>query len=153
MARDKKDAWSRFRDKEDQREDQMRDDINKALGEDPNDQSSRIKDGQKVNREMRDKSEEKSPLLRMLSRADLQLEQIQHLYNMYVAGVERTPPHSQRKQIDELFFKMMGVPKNNQTLLFRFNQFQTKFNTYKDRWERLMRDIESGKVIVRKVEK
>ena len=149
----KKDAaWSRFRDKENQREDDLKKELNEALGESGGNENQ-PKDGQKATREMRDRTAEQNPILKLITRADLALEQIQHLYNMYVAGVEKVPPLSQRKQLEDLLTKLMNAPKNNQTILFRVNQFQTKYATYRDRWERLAKDIEAGKVIVRKAEK
>lgn len=150
MARDKKDAWSRFREKENEREENLKEELNKAIGETPD--PNKIKDGQKATREMPG-AQEQNPLIRLIQRASMQMEQIQHLYNMYVAGVEKTPPNIQRKQLEEMYVKIMGAPKNNQVLLFRCNQFVTKYLTYRDRWERLMKDIESGKVVLRKPEK
>lgn len=148
----KDDAWTRFREKENDREENLKKELNQALGVDPN-ESNQPKDGQKATREMRSRETEQNPILKLIARADLMLEQIQHLYNMYVAGVEKTPPLTQRKQIEEMMSKLGGAPKNNQTILFRFNQFQTKYQTYKDRWDRLIKNIESGKVVVRKIEK
>ena len=149
----KKDAWSRFREKENERDDSLREEMHKALGEREDDPGQTIKDGQKTTREMRDRSAEQNPLIRLIQRADLMLEQVQHLFGMYVAGVEKFPPLSQQKQLDDIIQKITSAPKNNQTILFRANQFNTKYMTYKDRWDRLLKDIESGKVVIRKQDK
>lgn len=151
MARDKKDAWSRFREREDQRDDELKKEVDKALGHDANESSNKIVDGQKAAREAPQKPNE-NPVIRMIARADMMLEQVQHLFNMYVAGIEMTPPHTQRKQLQDLYQKVVTAPKNSTNILFRANQFVTKYNMYHDRWERLMKDIETGKVIVRKAD-
>lgn len=151
MARDKKDAWSRFRDREEQRDENLKKEVEKVLGENPEESKNKIVDGKKAAREAPQKPNE-NPVIRMITRADMMVEQVQHLFNMYIAGIEMTPPHTQRKQLQDLYQKIVIAPKNSTNILFRANQFVTKYNMYHDRWERLMKDIEIGKVIVRRAE-
>ena len=149
MSGNKKDAWSRFREREDQREENLKREVDQALGVNSDEEQPKIVDGQKATREVPQKTQE-NPIIRMIGRADRMVEQVQHLFNMYVAGIEPTPPHTQRRQLNDLVEKLVLAPKNSTNVLFRCNQFQTKFNLYNDRWERLLRDIENGKVIVRR---
>ncbi|RYZ67450.1 MAG: hypothetical protein EOP09_11025 [Proteobacteria bacterium] len=47
MAGNKKDAWSRFRDREDERDETLRREVNEALGEGAHGDQPKIVDGQK----------------------------------------------------------------------------------------------------------
>ena len=82
----------------------------------------------------------------LLQRAEPMIEQVNSLYQQFVAGVERLPPLERRKQLEQLMGQLQLIQKPNSTYSFRVNTLHTRFVTMRDRWERLIRDIESGKI-------
>lgn len=89
-------------------------------------------------------------LIELLSKCEGMMEQITNLYNMWVQGMERTPPVTQRKHLEDLILKIQAAPKPTTNLRFRVGQFHTKYGTYKDKWDRILKDVESGKLIVKR---
>jgi hypothetical protein len=133
MARDDQDAWKRFREREDEQENE--------------------KTNQKV-LEVKFPSLGKSNKVEVssdrfdefLSRADPLIEQINNLYNMYIAGVEKTPPLQKRKILDQVMASLQGMSKPTPSARFKFNSMQSRYLVHKDRWDKLIRDLESGKI-------
>ena len=82
----------------------------------------------------------------LLLRADPIIDQVHGLYNQYLAGVESRPPIERRKQLDQLMASLLLMHKPTAGLQFRFQTVQSKYATYRDRWDRLMADLESGKL-------
>ena len=82
---------------------------------------------------------------RLLERGEPMIDQLNNLYNQFMAGVERAPPIAQRKQLDELFNSISQLPKNTPALRFRYDNVYSKYRTFRDRWDKLMRDLEDGK--------
>ncbi len=82
----------------------------------------------------------------LIQRADTLIERLNHLYQMFVTGVEKAAPIEQRKQLDQLIFTIQLAPKITQSGLFKANNVQARFYTYRDRWEKLLKDLEVGKI-------
>ncbi|MGE0616464.1 MAG: hypothetical protein AB7P04_12570, partial [Bacteriovoracia bacterium] len=81
-----------------------------------------------------------------MNRAEEMKTQVQHLYNMYVAGVEKMPPWVRRRQLEELMVALEHLPKTTSMLRFSYQSLHARFIAQRDRWERMMRDLESGKI-------
>jgi hypothetical protein len=79
------------------------------------------------------------------------IEQINNLYNMFVAGIEERAPIEKRKLLDKTMEQIMAAPKPTSASLFRYQTLLGHYHTYKDRWDRLLRDLESGKVARRRI--
>jgi hypothetical protein len=93
--------------------------------------------------------EEKSTsqqLEELMNQAEPMIDQINNLYKMYSTGVERLPPLQKRQQLDSIVTRMGTLPKATQSQRFRFSSFVSRYNTMKDRWERLLKEVESGKI-------
>lgn len=82
----------------------------------------------------------------LIHRAEPLVEQVNNLYTMFVQGVERLPPLEKRKQLEQLITTLQGVPKPNQTYSFRVTTVVNHFITFRDRWDKLMNDVDSGKI-------
>ena len=82
----------------------------------------------------------------MLLQAEPLIEQVNSLYNQYLAGVERAPPIERRKLLEQLMAAILATPKPTQSYQFRANGTNSKYLTYRDRWDRMMKDLESGKI-------
>lgn len=89
-------------------------------------------------------------IFEMMAQGELLLEQIQNLYQMFVAGMERTPPVTHVKRLDDLMKALNAAGKPTATGKFQHSQFLAKVSMYKDKWDRLKKDIESGKVVVKR---
>jgi hypothetical protein len=134
MAKDD-DPWKRFRDREDEREEPLRPTKNR-------DSSGR--------RIPESESENYAPgtdrLTHLLQQIEPMIEQLNNLYNQYLGGVDKFPPIERRKQLERLMEQLQEVPKPTQASQFRANSIRTHFQSYRDRWDRLLRDLEAGKI-------
>lgn len=82
----------------------------------------------------------------LMRRAEPLMEQVNSLYNQYAAGVEQRPPVERRKNLDQLMVSIQMMSKPTQAQQFRANNLVANFNLYKQRWERLLKGIESGEI-------
>ncbi len=133
-----KDAWSRFREKEEARVEEEKKKMHEQMKQiDPSAEIGASTTTDQI-------------LIELLTKCEGMMEQITNLYNMWVQGMERTPPTTQRKHLDNMILKIQAAPKPTTNLKFRVAQFHTKFSTYKDKWDRLLKDVESGKLVVKR---
>jgi hypothetical protein len=133
-----KDAWSRFREKDEARVEEEKKKMHEEMKKiDPTAEIGASTTTDQI-------------LIELLTKCEGMMEQITNLYNMWVQGMERTPPTTQRKHLDNMILKIQAAPKPTTNLKFRVSQFHTKFSTYKDKWDRLLKDVESGKLVVRR---
>jgi hypothetical protein len=110
---------------------------------DSDDDGGRKGKGDEASRERADPG---AKIEELLHRAEPMIEQINNLYNMFVAGVERLPPTERRKTLEELMMMLQNMQKPNATYQFRVSTLNIRFVTMRERWDRLMRDLESGKI-------
>ena len=82
----------------------------------------------------------------LLAHADPMVDQLNNLYKMFSTGVERLPPIAKRSQLESIMARLSQIPKPNPTYAFRVNALALKVNSMKDKWDRMMRDIEAGKI-------
>jgi polyhydroxyalkanoate synthesis regulator protein len=129
-----KDAWSRFREKEEERLEEEKKKLQEQMKSiNPDADLGKATSADQI-------------LVELLNRCEVMMDQITNLYQMWVQGLERTPPISQRKNLEDLVLKIQAVPRPSTNLKFRVTQFQTKYSTFKDKWDRLLKDVESGKI-------
>lgn len=82
----------------------------------------------------------------MMDRADVTIEQLNNLYNSFATGIEMMPPIEKRKQLENLMASLQGSGIVVPAIKFRLSQLVAKFHAHRDRWDRMMKDIESGKI-------
>jgi len=85
-------------------------------------------------------------LIELLARIDMQIDIIQNLYNMYFAGAEENPPTQQRQHLDRMHQTAYLMKKPTIALRFRFETIHGKYVSYRDRWEKKLRDLEAGRI-------
>jgi thiamine kinase-like enzyme len=85
----------------------------------------------------------------LIARAEPMVEQVNNLYTQFVAGVERLPPLERRKQLEQILAQLQTIHKPNATYSFKVNTLHTRFITMRDRWDKLIKDLESGKIVRR----
>lgn len=84
-------------------------------------------------------------LLELMQRAEPLIEQVHSLYNQYLAGIETRPPVERRKQLDQVMLTLQLMTKPTPAYQFRYATINASYHTHRDRWDRLMKDLESGK--------
>lgn len=82
----------------------------------------------------------------LLRRAEPMIERLGNLYNQYIAGVEKFPPIEQRKQLEQTMQTLMLMPKPTAGAQFKFSTIQATFVTHRERWDRMLKDLEAGKL-------
>jgi hypothetical protein len=73
-------------------------------------------------------------------------DQLNSLYNQFVLGLEWKPPIEKRRKLDRLMAELSRTPKPTQTLMFRWGTVQSAYTSHKERWDRQVKGIESGKI-------
>ena len=138
MARDTSyDERRRQRDLEDEQDQQLKD--QRKLGN-PISAGRPNKSGSRTGEAETDK------LLEGFERAEPLIEQLNSLYNQYITGVEQKPPLERRKQLDQLMTMMQGLGKPTSAYQFRFNSLNASYVAHRERWDRMLKDLESGKI-------
>jgi len=82
----------------------------------------------------------------LIARAEPLIEQVNNLYAQFVSGAEKLPPHERRKQLDQLLSQLQLIQKPNATYNFKVSTLHARYVTMRDRWDRMMKDVESGKI-------
>lgn len=85
-------------------------------------------------------------LRELMDRANMLIDQVNNLYNQYVVGVIDTPPIERRGQLDQIINTVTLMGKPTRSLRFKFMNLQGKYTTYRDRWEKRLKDLEAGKI-------
>ena len=88
--------------------------------------------------------EEQKALQTRLSLLDQSIDKLRIVYEQFFLGLERFEPVQLRKNVQaELRFLKENPPKNT-ALKFLLNRMDTKFRTYEQYWNRVLREIEDG---------
>lgn len=82
----------------------------------------------------------------LLERAEPLIMSVNSSYNQFAAGVEVRPPLERRVQLDQMMNTLMLMAKPTPAYRFRYQSLQSTYSSYKQRWDRMMTDIESGKI-------
>ena len=85
-------------------------------------------------------------LLEYFQRVEPLIAQVNSLYNQFVAGAETRPPLERRKQLDEIMAALQGFSKPTPAYQFRYTTLNASYLTHRDRWDKLIMDLESGKI-------
>jgi hypothetical protein len=79
-----------------------------------------------------------------MQRADVLIDQLSNLYNMYVAGVEKAPPTEKRKQLDQIIQTLTYSGKPTPSLIFKCGSMVSRYSTHKEKWDRMLKGLETG---------
>src|SRR5262245_34576256 len=82
----------------------------------------------------------------LFGRVEPLIERLNGLYSQYITGVELRPPVEVRGQLDQLVAKLRSLGKATPAQLFRFSSLNASYMTHSERWDRMCRDLESGKI-------
>jgi len=84
-------------------------------------------------------------LSELMDRAGPMMEQLNNLYGMFFAGVEKRPPVERRQILDSVMQQISGLPRPTPALQFRVQTVISTYNSHKDRWDKLLREREQGR--------
>lgn len=84
--------------------------------------------------------------LQLIQSTDVSIDQVNNLFQMYIAGVERLPPIEKQKLLDQSMIRLESMEKATPAARFRYQALQSRYQTYKNRWEKLLKDLEAGKI-------
>jgi len=82
----------------------------------------------------------------LVERAGPMIDQLNNLYNMFFAGAEKLPPIERRKQLDQILNALTLMPKATANQRFRFATLQNQYITFRDKWDKQIKDLEAGKL-------
>jgi hypothetical protein len=78
--------------------------------------------------------------------ATLLIEQLNHLYNQFRAGVLALPPVEKRSRLNQTMNLLTLAPKATPAERFQFSSVHASYEANCSRWDKMMHDIESGKI-------
>ena len=82
----------------------------------------------------------------LIIKAEAQIDQLSALYNMYFAGADTLPPIERRAQLEVVMHTLQSAHKPTPAANFRFQSTLSRFNTYRERWDKQLKGLESGKL-------
>lgn len=82
----------------------------------------------------------------MLDRVEPLILSVNSSYSQYAAGVEVRAPIERRVQLDQMMNTLMLMAKPTPAYRFRYQNVQGMYNSYKKRWEKILQDLEDGKI-------
>ena len=82
----------------------------------------------------------------LLLRVEPLIHQLDNLYRSFVIGLEKRPPVERRAHLDRTMETLALTNKNNATLQFRYKTLHARYMTHRERWDKILRDFEDGKI-------
>ncbi len=125
MAKDSDEGWRRKREREDEDEQSQAESKKNELA--PITQHDQKVDG-------------------LIHQVNVLVEQLDRLYTMYFQGLEKLPPIQKRKLLEDLIEQLDLGSKPTAQLRFKTQSARTKFATYRERWEKKLKDLEMGRI-------
>ena len=84
-------------------------------------------------------------LVEELSYLEGQLSALIIKYEQYFTGLEKRPPLQLLNEVEHMARKYANTPMGNTELKHKFTMLLARLNTYRERWNRILRLIEDGK--------
>lgn len=72
------------------------------------------------------------------------MDQTHQLYQHYFNGIEKRPPIEKARLLESRIAELQRAPITNATSKFKVTNFVTQYRTFKDLWERKLRDREKS---------
>lgn len=70
------------------------------------------------------------------------MDQTHQLYNHYFNGIEKRPPAEKARMLEARIAELQRIQLSTPTAKFKISQFILTYNTFKELWERRLRDKE-----------
>ncbi len=85
-------------------------------------------------------------LPKLLPILEQKFEELKKRWERFFMGLEKRPPLKERDNLKRLIFSIVDKKGYQYHLLYKAKQLAIKFNTYNNMWERMLRDLEEGKI-------
>ncbi|MCU1347867.1 MAG: hypothetical protein JWO56_897 [Acidobacteria bacterium] len=72
------------------------------------------------------------------------IRKLKNKYDMFFAGIAKTPPMHDRRNIEVLIYEIGRQRMRDNARRFRYNQLLTRYNQFRELWGRRMREREEG---------
>jgi hypothetical protein len=82
----------------------------------------------------------------LVKKIPIAIDQLENLYRQYAVGILARPPVEERSRLDQMMAMLQHSVKPTPADRFRFAGVSQSYNTHKSRWDKLLADIESGKI-------
>lgn len=79
-------------------------------------------------------------------RAEVMIDQVNGMYLSFIRGVDTQSPLPRRAQLETLMATLSNFPKPTPLYRFKFYNLLSTYTQYRDRWDKLMKDLEDGKI-------
>lgn len=76
---------------------------------------------------------------------EARLKELITSYDQYFIGLEKREPLKLADEVDKLVRRYAGTPINNTMYKHRYNNLVARLNTYRQQWNRIVREIEEGR--------
>jgi len=74
-----------------------------------------------------------------------ELKELITRYEQYFVGLEKREPLQLMNAVERMVRRYNGVPINNTMYKHKYNMLVARLNTYREHWNRILRQIEEGK--------
>lgn len=93
-----------------------------------------------------------SPLKKDINKASKDLDTLHRTYNVYFSGAEEDPPRAERKALDTLILKIKSqmAMASNSADKFQANTLISRYQSTAARWDKTLRGIEAGTIVLPK---
>ncbi len=81
----------------------------------------------------------------LFHQARVAIDRLNRLYQNYLSGLEKLPPHEQRSQLEKTMDQLQAMQRTGAQQQFRYSSLRSSYLTYRERWERMMKSLEQGK--------
>jgi hypothetical protein len=88
---------------------------------------------------------ERTPEEEEILKLEQDIEILRVRYEQYFMGIERLQPVVLRGKVNKAILKSKLATARRAAIRFRFTRLVQKFRTYESMWDRILREIESGK--------
>lgn len=89
--------------------------------------------------------DERRKLEQTLNEIQSKMKELEIAYEQYFAGVEKREPQKARKLLEERLRYLSHQPIFRTSTKFHYQQLATRFQSYKQHWDRILRLMDEGK--------
>ncbi|RMF46387.1 MAG: hypothetical protein D6751_05150 [Deltaproteobacteria bacterium] len=89
--------------------------------------------------------DERRSMLRRLDDLEQEMRKLEIRYDQYFAGVEKREPVKEREQLARKLRQLTGRHVVQTDIRFRVNGLSSRFHTYANYWDRILRLMDEGK--------
>lgn len=92
-------------------------------------------------------------LERIIGECELKMDQLVAVYNQFLGDSKKQPPIEQRKRLGRQIDLLVQAPKANSQIKFKCNNTIMRFQSLCERWDKMLRALESGTIKRRTTQK